>query len=121
MNFVLLLAVSAVLCVDFIPPLPTRSAEQESAFKANDSISLATNALYSPSRLISLKPTNDECKWNIGKTVTGDDSKHKVQDVLDLSPCDGYEITLVDSEHYESVQVNKPETSPVLIKGGAKD
>ncbi|KAA6383309.1 MAG: hypothetical protein EZS28_021163, partial [Streblomastix strix] len=121
MHFVLLLAVSAVLCVDFIPPLPTRSAEQGSAFKANDSISLATNALYSPSIFTSLKPTNDACKRNVSKTATGDDSKQKVQDVLDLSPCDGYEITLVDSEHYESVQINKPETSHVLIKGGAKD
>ncbi|KAA6357130.1 MAG: hypothetical protein EZS28_047343, partial [Streblomastix strix] len=116
MNFILLVAVSAALCADFVPQPHSRPSEQRSAFKGNNTISIAINALSSQSRLVSLKPTNDECKWNISKTVTGDDSKHKVQDVLDLSPCDGYEITLVDSEHYESVQINKTQAVPVLIK-----
>ncbi|KAA6374628.1 MAG: hypothetical protein EZS28_029844, partial [Streblomastix strix] len=91
MHFVLLLSVSAVLCVDFVPPPHVRSAEQESAFKDNNINSIAANILSIPSGFTS------------------------------LNPCDGYEITLVDSEHFESVQINKSQAFPVLIKGGAKD
>ncbi|KAA6404140.1 MAG: hypothetical protein EZS28_000343, partial [Streblomastix strix] len=121
MIFVLLFAVNAALCNDFIPQPTARPSEQESAFKGKNTINIITNALLTQSALTPLKPTNDECKWNVGKIITGDDSKHKVQDVLDLSPCDGYEITLVDSEHFESVQINKSQDFPVLIKGGAKN
>ncbi|KAA6372169.1 MAG: hypothetical protein EZS28_032305, partial [Streblomastix strix] len=115
MLFVLLIAVSAVLCEDFTSPLPTRSTELESAFKDNNTISLAANILSATNGLTSLKSTNDICQWNVGKSALYDNSKQKVQDVLDLSPCDSYQITLVDSEHFESVAINKTEEYPILI------
>ncbi|KAA6385408.1 MAG: hypothetical protein EZS28_019062, partial [Streblomastix strix] len=121
MHFVLLLAVTAILCKDFVPPLHVRQAELGSAFKGNNTNILAPYALSSQSELTPLKSTNDACKWNVGKSVSGDNSKQKVQNVLDLSSCDGYEIILVDSEHFESVIINKTDEYTVLIKGGAQD
>ncbi|KAA6360569.1 MAG: hypothetical protein EZS28_043904, partial [Streblomastix strix] len=34
---------------------------------------------------------------------------------------EGYKITLLNNEHFESVTINKTQEYPVLIKGGAKD
>ncbi|KAA6362261.1 MAG: hypothetical protein EZS28_042213, partial [Streblomastix strix] len=121
MHFVLLVAVSAVLCEDFASLLPARSEELGSAFKGNNTNILAPDVLSSQSELTSLKSTNDICQWNVGKSSSGDNSKQKVQNVLDLSSCDGFEIILVDSEHFESVTINKTDEYTVLIKGGAKD
>ncbi|KAA6357868.1 MAG: hypothetical protein EZS28_046605, partial [Streblomastix strix] len=112
MLFILLVAVSVALCEDFTSPLPARSAEHETAFKDNNTISLAACILYISTGSSLLKFTNDICIWNVGKSASGDNSKQKVQDVLDLSPCDSYEITLVDSEHFESVTINKTRDFP---------
>ncbi|KAA6359202.1 MAG: hypothetical protein EZS28_045271, partial [Streblomastix strix] len=70
-----------------------------------------------------LEPGTEGCIWNVNQTGDGIIAKKTIMGVL-AGECDnleGYKITLLNALHYESVTINKPETFPVLIKGGAKD
>ncbi|KAA6360808.1 MAG: hypothetical protein EZS28_043665, partial [Streblomastix strix] len=70
-----------------------------------------------------LEPGTEGCIWNVNQTGDGIIAKKTIMGVL-AGICDedeGYQITLLNALHYESVIINKPETSPVFIKGGAKD
>ncbi|KAA6393328.1 MAG: hypothetical protein EZS28_011144 [Streblomastix strix] len=121
MYFVIILTVLSALCKNFVTLPPAYSTVQEFAFEGNNTSFITHNALSTSIGLTSFKSINDICQQNVGKTKSVDDSKQKVQDVLDLNPCQGYEIILVDLDHYESVTINKTQYFPVLIKGGSKN
>ncbi|KAA6360725.1 MAG: hypothetical protein EZS28_043748, partial [Streblomastix strix] len=76
----------------------------------------AQNTKTSLSIAHSIKSSPNTCIYNVSQTII--DSKHYIVDVLEqgCEEPDGYEITLLDSEHYEFLDLNI--TSQVLIKGG---
>ncbi|KAA6374605.1 MAG: hypothetical protein EZS28_029868 [Streblomastix strix] len=61
------------------------------------------------------------CERKVNQTYTGSDinMKQTVEDVLYQTCTGGYRITMVSQVHIEFVNVSKPQTAPVLIKGGA--
>ncbi|KAA6369647.1 MAG: hypothetical protein EZS28_034826 [Streblomastix strix] len=61
------------------------------------------------------------CERKVNQTYTGSDNntKQTVGDVLYQTCTGGYRITMVSQVHVEFVNVSKPQTAPVLIKGGA--
>ncbi|KAA6374157.1 MAG: hypothetical protein EZS28_030316, partial [Streblomastix strix] len=61
------------------------------------------------------------CERKVNQTYTGSDinTKQTVGDVLYQTCTGGYRITMVSQVHVEFVNVSKPQTAPVLIKGGA--
>ncbi|KAA6360603.1 MAG: hypothetical protein EZS28_043870, partial [Streblomastix strix] len=70
-----------------------------------------------------LEEGTEGCIWNVNQTGDGINSKKTIRSVL-AGICDdpeGYQITLLNNIHYESITINKTENFPVLIKGGAKD
>ncbi|KAA6375524.1 MAG: hypothetical protein EZS28_028949, partial [Streblomastix strix] len=61
--------------------------------------------------------TNAPCRFNISQSNTGSNPK-TVASALQSSCSDGYEITLMDSIHYEYVTIIKTKNIPVLIQSG---
>ncbi|KAA6360602.1 MAG: hypothetical protein EZS28_043871, partial [Streblomastix strix] len=76
----------------------------------------AQNTKTSLSIAHSIKSSPNTCSFNVSQTITED--YHKVADVLEqgCEESDGYEITLLDSEHQEYLTLSID--SSVLIKGG---
>ncbi|KAA6389193.1 MAG: hypothetical protein EZS28_015283, partial [Streblomastix strix] len=85
-------------------------------------LALGTETSHSPSQYIlsqasiGHKSSNDACKSIVSQTDTL--QIHYVADALNVECADpeGYEITLVDSEHFEQLEINKG--SIIIIKGG---
>ncbi|KAA6368146.1 MAG: hypothetical protein EZS28_036327, partial [Streblomastix strix] len=65
--------------------------------------------------------SNAACQWRVSKsysiTNTSARTTNTVTNVLGQTCTEGYEITLEDSTHFESVSINKTSSQPVLIKG----
>ncbi|KAA6370857.1 MAG: hypothetical protein EZS28_033616, partial [Streblomastix strix] len=66
---------------------------------------------------------SDGCIFNVDQTQTIEGTKRTIKGALagNCTDSNGYLITLLNKEHFESVTINKTQTFPVLIKGGAKD
>ncbi|KAA6379964.1 MAG: hypothetical protein EZS28_024509 [Streblomastix strix] len=85
-------------------------------------LAFGTETQHSPSQdilssaSIEYKFINEACKTNVSQTDT--QQKHYVADVLNVECAapEGYEITLVDSEHFEQLEINQNQF--ILIKGG---
>ncbi|KAA6377442.1 MAG: hypothetical protein EZS28_027031, partial [Streblomastix strix] len=61
--------------------------------------------------------SNAPCRLNVSQYNTGSNPK-TVASALQSSCSDGYEISLMDSIHYEYVEINKNKSIPVLIQSG---
>ncbi|KAA6399111.1 MAG: hypothetical protein EZS28_005359 [Streblomastix strix] len=93
------------------------------SFCQNNQILQSDNQLTSLSAL-SINPSpckssNAYCKWNVGQTQLG---VEKTVTAVLLKTClesNGYEITFVDAEHYEYLNITK--NIKVVIIGGYKD
>ncbi|KAA6365683.1 MAG: hypothetical protein EZS28_038791 [Streblomastix strix] len=57
---------------------------------------------------------NCSCSWNVSQIVSEDNIKSKIQSAIDLT-CSNYKIQLIDSEYYESINIQKQ--GNFLIKG----
>ncbi|KAA6358249.1 MAG: hypothetical protein EZS28_046224, partial [Streblomastix strix] len=70
-----------------------------------------------------LEEGSDGCIFNVDQTQTIQGSKRTIKGALagNCTDSEGYKITLLNKEHFESVTINKTQTFPVLIKGGAQD
>ncbi|KAA6386743.1 MAG: hypothetical protein EZS28_017730, partial [Streblomastix strix] len=84
--------------------------------KDSEDINCFCNLLFSPTGCTC--PSNSEfictCHWNVSQTTTGDNIKSTIQSVIDLT-CDNYEIQLIDSQHFESINISKQ--GNIQIKG----
>ncbi|KAA6378489.1 MAG: hypothetical protein EZS28_025984, partial [Streblomastix strix] len=61
---------------------------------------------------------NDPCIYTVGENITSPNHQKTIQAALNQKCADGYEITLVDYSHSETITVDKAQTAPVVIKGG---
>ncbi|KAA6381458.1 MAG: hypothetical protein EZS28_023017 [Streblomastix strix] len=66
------------------------------------------------------KSSNTPCIYTVGVNTSSSNHQKTIQAVLNQECTDGYDITIRDYNHSESILVDQSLTAPAIIKGGFK-